>query len=134
MRSMKISFAAGVGAMLLALAMPATSQAAAMYKPEPIAIPCNTLTAQKIRGTVREAFLQRKWIVNDKGASAVEAKYIRKNTHAVVSAAWTTKAVTIKYVSSEGLSAEGDEIHKAYNKWVQNIERDIAVKLSRACG
>ncbi|KPK46852.1 MAG: hypothetical protein AMS22_17490 [Thiotrichales bacterium SG8_50] len=136
MRSMKTILAAGSAALVLGLAVPVTSWAArteTMYNPDPIAVPCNNLSNDKIRTAVRESFLGRGWVPTDKGANALEAK-LQKKYEAVVTASWTTKAVTVKYKSSEGLSAEGDQIHRNYNKWIRNIERDIALKLSRACG
>lgn len=136
MHSMKSILSAGAAMLVLALVVPTTGWAAkteTIYNPDPIQVPCNNLTNDKIRGVVREAFLGRGWIPTDKGANVLEAK-LQKKYEAVVTASWTTKAVTVKYKSSEGLNAEGDQIHRNYNKWIRYIERDVALKLSRACG
>ena len=39
--------------------------------------------------------------------------------------------MNIKYVSSEGLSAEGDQIHPTYNRWVKGLEKDIPIYVER---
>jgi len=83
MHSMKAILAAGSAAIVLALVVPVTSWAArteTIYNPDPIAVPCNNLSADKIRGVVREAFLGRGWVPNDKGANALAAK-LKKAGH-----------------------------------------------------
>jgi len=137
MRLTKMMLAASAAVTAIALMAPVTGWAAkteTIYNPEPIKAPCNKLTNDKVRTAVRETFLGRGWLPTDKGPNAVEAKLEKSKYNAVVTATWTTQAVTIKYKSSEGLRAEGDQIHRNYNKWIRYLERDLSLKLSQACG
>jgi hypothetical protein len=79
--------------------------------------------------------LNRKWeISNDKG-NQFDATYSRTDRNgtlmAKVRVTYSTREVTIKYLASEGLSAEGNEIHPTYNKWIGNLIKDIPIYVER---
>jgi hypothetical protein len=139
MKRNHVLMSSGVAALVLFAAGPATTWAARqpVYHPEPIQIPC-ALGAEKIRATVRNSVLSRGWVPSDKGAGVVEARIDKKNLVAIVTIAFDAKNVRIRYKSSEGFSYEGEgagaTIHSRYNSWIKNMEKDITLNLSRACG
>lgn len=52
-------------------------------------------------------------------------------THvAVVDIDYDTKAYSIKYKDSTNLFYDGSSIHKNYNGWIQNLDRQIKAQLS----
>jgi hypothetical protein len=119
--------------------VPATAQAVnpPIYMPDPILVPC-TLTMQKIRSVVRVGVLGRGWTVKEPGEGIVEARLDKDKYVVIVTVAYDAKAVRITYKDSENLEYEGTgpaaTIKRGYNGWVKNIEKDIAVELSRSCG
>lgn len=139
MRRKNVLMSAGAAAFVLLAASPVTTWAARqpVYNPEPIQIPC-ALGADKIRATIRNSVLSRGWVPSDKGAGVVEARLDKKNLVAIVTVTYDAKNVRIRYKSSEGFSYEGEgaeaTIHSRYNGWIKNMEKDITINLSRACG
>lgn len=43
---------------------------------------------------------------------------------------YTATSYDIKYDSSLNLQASGGKIHKNYNRWVRNLDKDIQLNLS----
>ena len=53
-------------------------------------------------------------------------------THvAVVDVSYDAKAYSIKYKESVNLDAQGGNIHKNYNGWIENLDRGIRTELLR---
>jgi hypothetical protein len=107
-----------------------------IYVPEPILIPC-ALDAAKIKSAIRSALSRRGWTVTDNGSEAFLARYRKHKAVVVVAIHYQAGAATIRYHSSEALKytvVEGAaRIEDNYNRWVRNIEQDLAIQLSRAC-
>lgn len=49
---------------------------------------------------------------------------------AVVDITYDTKTYNINYKNSDNLNYDGQNIHKNYNGWIQNLDRAIKVQLS----
>lgn len=123
--------------LLLVPASQSWAKAQAVYNPDPITVPC-ALSAEKVRAAVRTGVLGRGWIPTDKGAGVVEARLDKRKHVAVVHIKHSPKTVGILYHSSENLDYSGEgagaTIHHNYNNWIKNIEKDITLNLSKACG
>ena len=53
-------------------------------------------------------------------------------THmAMVDVSYDTRTYNIRYRESTGLDADGANIHKNYNGWIQNLDRNIRAELLR---
>lgn len=111
------------------------ARTAPIYNPEPITVPAGR-SAEQVKSAVRKALLQRNWRVKEVGAGTVEAKYVkpgRRGTEhvAIVTVKFDTKTIRIAYKDSEQLNydKESGEIHGTYNRWIQNLEKDIQVNL-----
>lgn len=91
--------------------------------------------AAQIKKGVKMAVLNRKWnITNDKGNefdADAQQMWGRNRWSAKIHVSISGKAVTIKYVSSEALSANGNMIHPTYNKIVGFLESDIPIYVER---
>jgi hypothetical protein len=121
------------------LVLPATVWAVdPLYNPEPLKIPCANLNMDKARATIRDSILRRKWLPTDKGKGVMEATYDIRKHQAVVTITYDTKTVKIKYKSSVNLDYKEQDgqqyIHFNYNRWIKNMEQDLKVFLSKACG
>lgn len=56
--------------------------------------------------------------------------YVRSH-HAVVEIPYSDKFYSILYVESENLKYDDGEIHRNYNRWVNNLNVDIKRKLAQ---
>ena len=55
--------------------------------------------------------------------------YLRKHV-AVVDITYTKNSYNITYKSSQNLNYDGTNIHKNYNGWIQNLNRQIQAQLT----
>ena len=60
----------------------------------------------------------------------IKARYQTRNHVAEVRITYTATYYNIKYDSSLNLQASDGKIHKNYNRWVRNLDKDIQVNLS----
>jgi hypothetical protein len=88
----------------------------------------------QVKKGVKMAVLNRKWSIKNEKGHEFDAEYTspsRDHWSAKIHVSYSPKAVTIKYVGSEGLNAEGKMIHPTYNKIVGNLEKDIPIYIER---
>ena len=103
---------------------------------DPVVVNLDTkASAAQIKKGVKMAVLNRKWnITNDKGTefdAEAGPAWGRAKWSAKIHVSISGKTVTMKYVSSEGLNAEGNQIHPTYNKIVGYLEKDIPIYVER---
>lgn len=116
---------------LALLAAPAqAARTAPLYTPEPIQVPAGK-SAEEVKKAVRKALFDKGWEIREVGPGHVQGKYTktsRGNSHvAVVDVRFDTKTVRIGYKDSQELNydKESGVIHKTYNGWVRNLEKNI---------
>jgi hypothetical protein len=93
-------------------------------------------TAQTTEGAIMNALNKRGWLVQQRYAGAIDAMYAPRKHRLFVRIVYDQRAVQIYYVGSEGLqeSREGQTIyiHPNANKWLKNLQSDIALSLQEA--
>ena len=125
-------------AFFLSLVLMGTLAAAGCHRTAPI----NTLhavisvsknlTKTQVRDAIYVACPQRGWTARDISSNTIEATLTVRNKHTVVvDIIYSPNDYTIKYKSSDNMRAEGGAIHPNYNKWVDNLRRDIDKELAR---
>lgn len=134
---MKAIRAVSVAALCLALvpaAAFARTRTVQIIDPVTVSLDTKAKPAQVKKG-VKLAVLNRRWnISNDKGTefdAEAGPAWGRAQWSAKIHVSISGKTVTIKYVSSEGLSAEGNQIHPTYNKIVGYLQKDIPIYVER---
>jgi hypothetical protein len=85
---------------------------------------------KQIHNAIHSALIQRKWAILKNQPNAIEAQYSRGHEHSArIRVSHAGRKVKISLVNSENMQysqkATGPFIHKWYNTWVQNLERDI---------
>jgi hypothetical protein len=89
----------------------------------------------QVKKAVKLAVLSRGWTISNEKAGAFDATYSRANRRdnlmAKIHVSYDTHEVKVKYVTSEGLGADGDSIHPTYNKWIDMLARDIPIYVER---
>lgn len=122
---------------LLSAVLPFGAYAARLVEMKsPVTIPLTTKASNaQVKKAVKLAVLSRQWTISNEKGNEFDATYTRadrrSNLMAKIRVSYTPSAVTIKYLNSEGLSAEGNQIHPTYNKWIANLEKDIPIYLER---
>lgn len=89
-------------------------------------------TEAQVKSAILKAGIQRKWIMNEAGPGVIKARQQSRDHVAEVRINYSANGYTINYDSSQGLRAGGGKIHKNYNRWVRNLDKDIQVNLTTA--
>ncbi|CAI0784520.1 Uncharacterised protein [Serratia marcescens] len=84
----------------------------------------------QVRSAILKAGAQRQWIMNDAGPGVIKARQQNRNHSAEVRITYSATAYSIDYDSSQNLLASQGKIHKNYNRWVRNLDKDIQVSLA----
>lgn len=87
-------------------------------------------TTAQVKSAIFKAGAQRQWIMNEAGPGVIKARQQSRDHVAEVRINYTATGYTIKYDSSLNLQAADGKIHKNYNRWVNNLDKDIQVNLS----
>jgi hypothetical protein len=90
----------------------------------------------KIQEAIRQALVRRDWSITIRHTNGFDAVYNRSSQlGAKIRVTHVEGTVTIRYLGSHGLdystSNGAAKIHKRYNLWVTNLERDIQIEVGR---
>jgi hypothetical protein len=88
------------------------------------------LSVDEIGHVIIEAGLMRQWRFEPHGPGQMDATYDNGKHAATVRVTYNQKAYSITLVNSVNLLQEGNQIHRAYNIRVRNLEKDIEVRLA----
>lgn len=91
-------------------------------------------TQEQVKNTILKAGVQRQWIMSEVGPGVIKGRQQTRNHVAEVRITYSATGYDIKYDSSLNLQASGGKIHKNYNRWVHNLDKDIQVNLSAGAG
>lgn len=83
-----------------------------------------------VQKAIHTACIGRGWKVQDISPGIIEATLILRSHTAVVDIKYNAKNYSITYKNSVGLNSNGQTIHKNYNSWIQNLDRDIQKNLA----
>ncbi|EJD6490891.1 TPA: hypothetical protein U2I11_003780 [Citrobacter koseri] len=91
-------------------------------------------TQEQVKNAILKAGVQRQWIMSEVGPGVIKGRQQTRNHVAEVRITYSATGYDIKYDSSLNLQASGGKIHKNYNRWVHNLDKDIQVNLSAGAG
>lgn len=90
------------------------------------------LTADQVRTAIVSAGNGLGWVITPVSPGLLSGRFVSVDHVAVVDIRYTDKLYTITYKDSTNLNYKGTQIHKAYNAWVETLDRDIRAELLRA--
>ena len=71
------------------------------------------------------------WVMTPVRPGLVSGRLDLRTHIAVVDVPYDAKSYSIKYKESTNLNADGANIHKNYNGWIENLDRNIRAELLR---
>ena len=129
-------------ALFLSLILMGALAASGCHRTAPINNPTFVISASKnltkaqVRDAIYAACPQTGWAARDISSNTIEATLRVRNKHTVVvDIVYSPNDYTIRYKSSDNMRTGGDgTIHPNYNKWVDNLHRNIDTELAHIAG
>lgn len=87
-------------------------------------------TQTQVKDAILKAGQQRKWIMSEAAPGVINARQQSRDHIAEVRINYTATSYSITYANSQNLKASGGKIHKNYNRWIYNLDKDIQLNLS----
>jgi hypothetical protein len=95
------------------------------------AAPRRSVSLGEVAKAIHAAGTDLGWVMQDvRPGELVGTLNLRKHV-AVVTIVHDTSTFDIRYKSSQNLMHQGNEIHRKYNLWVQNLARRIQQEMAR---
>lgn len=84
----------------------------------------------EMQRAIVSALNKRQWLVQHVSPTEIRAEITQRGRHhAEISIPYSTSQFAIDYRSSWGLDYEDGEIHRNYNRWVNNLRNSILQEL-----
>lgn len=98
----------------------------ANFNNQPVPTGLNTTQVQNAIVTAGES---RKWVMTDDGYNTITGNLDYKGYTVAIRIPYTSSSYSINYQSSTNLNYNNGKIHRAYNKWVTQLNRSIQKEL-----
>jgi hypothetical protein len=92
--------------------------------------PGKTVNMQQVTTAIMRAGTRLGWQLQPQGQGRLRGRLALREHVAVVDIEHTTKSYSIKYRESTNLDAKDGMIHRNYNGWVQNLDKNIRAELT----
>ena len=89
------------------------------------------VTADQVRNAIVKAGTSLGWVMTPVSPGLVNARLALRDHLAVVDVRYTATTYSITYKDSTNLNYRDGQIHKNYNGWIDNLDRDIRNELLR---
>lgn len=97
----------------------------------PIPAMAQKLPLDDIGRNIMVAGLHRHWHFDLVGPGELRGTNASGSRSAVIKVTYTQKSYSISLVQSSNFDQVGDQIHRRYNNWIHNLERDIDDQFTR---
>lgn len=87
-------------------------------------------TEAQVKKAIIKAGTQREWIMSEAGPGVIKARQQSRDHVAEIKITYSATSYSINYDSSLNLMASGGKIHRNYNRWVHNLDKDIQINLA----
>ena len=117
--------------LVLAFVAACTSRPIMNINDAPVVTSGKAATAQDVERSIVRAGSSLGWVMSPVRPGLVSGRLDLRTHIAVVEVPYDTKSYSIRYKDSTNLNAEGGNIHKNYNGWIENLDRNIRAELLR---
>ena len=83
------------------------------------------LSIEQVKKAVLLAGTGRGWLMKETADGQIEAVLNIRKHQAIARIDYSVQSYSITYVDSTNLKAKNGQIHKNYNKWINNLNSDI---------
>ena len=92
--------------------------------------PGKTVTLQQVTTAIMRAGTRLGWQMQPQAPGKLTGRLDLRGHAAMVDVEHDTKTYSIKYRDSVNLNAKDGTIHRNYNSWVQNLDKNIRAELT----
>lgn len=96
----------------------------------PIAVSSGKTNMDKVKGAIMSAGTRLGWQMKPVANGHMVATLFQRGHMAQVDIKYTTESYSITYKDSSNLHYDGANIHRNYNNWVNNLDRNIRAALA----
>lgn len=86
--------------------------------------------SNQVKNAILEAGLAREWVMTPVAPGIIKGHLEQRGHSADIQVNYSTTSYSINYIGSQNLSAGGGKIHRNYNRWVNNLDHDIQLRLA----
>ena len=93
----------------------------------------NTPTLTQVDKAVKDSLIGRGWIPSKITNNSYTGLYKKRSLMAKIKVLFNTSTFTVEHLESTNLDYDASDhtIHPTYNRWIQNLERDIRKRVDR---
>jgi hypothetical protein len=120
-----------VAAVVFAAGCSTTSHPIYNVENAPIILPPGkSASMQQITTAIMRAGTRLGWQMQPEGPGRIAGRIALRTHTAVIDVEHNTKSYSIKYRDSTNLNAADGMIHRQYNNWIQNLDKNIRAELT----
>jgi len=97
----------------------------------PVTVSSGKASLEKVKGAIISAGTRLGWQVKPVTNGHLVATLYQRGHMAQVDIKYTTETYNITYKDSSNLLYDGSNIHRNYNNWVNNLDRNIRAALAQ---
>lgn len=97
-----------------------------------VTAPGRQLTDAQVQYAIVSAGTGLGWVMTPVSPGLISGRLSLRDHVAVVDVRYTATTYSITYKDSTNLNYQDGQIHKNYNGWIENLDRDIRAALLRA--
>ncbi len=86
-------------------------------------------SADEVKTAILQAGIERGWVMTPVAPGVINGRLKQRDYTADIRITYSPTGYSINYVSSQNLKAGQGKIHHNYNRWIQNLDRDIQLRL-----
>ncbi|HEY8243631.1 MAG TPA: hypothetical protein VII68_09235 [Casimicrobiaceae bacterium] len=117
--------------LVLAFVAACTTRPIMNVNDQPVVTSGKAATPQDVERSIVRAGSQLGWVMTPVRPGLVSGRLDLRTHIAVVDVPYDARSYSIKYKDSTNLNADGANIHKNYNGWIENLDRNIRAELLR---
>ncbi|PKH23708.1 hypothetical protein CIG19_09785 [Enterobacterales bacterium CwR94] len=87
-------------------------------------------SALQVKTAILKAGLERDWVMTEAGPGVINGRLLQRGHSVDIRIPYTSTGYSINYVGSTNLKAADGKIHKSYNRWVHNLDKNIQLNLA----
>lgn len=84
----------------------------------------------QMKQAIIQAGAANKWVMSPAGPGTLNGHLAERGHTADIRVNYTANSYQIQYVSSQNLKAGSGQIHRNYNRWIENLNQGIQTRLA----